>query len=125
MFEIATAPDLRRAAELLDQAAVFADQEWTQAVNARNERNQAVHYYSREAIKFSAGGHLWRVLHQNGEDYSFFNSMYAAASHNLPEGSLNKWNDQIDRRPEEIRQLFRNAAQRLREKADSVPENDP
>ena len=67
-----TPQELLRNAATLEKAAEFTNSQWCRNVNARNAAGQAVHYYSREAATFSAGGHIMRALHQEAADYSRF-----------------------------------------------------
>ena len=111
---------MRRNADLLDRAAGFADQEWTQNCYARDAAGEKVDYLDPAAIQLCAAGHMLRTSHADGQRE--YGRLYAAVNRALLPGGpdLTAWNDAPGREPEEVRQLFRKAAARLRQKADEA-----
>ena len=103
-------------AALLEQAAEFPDESWTQGAYARDEQNNPVHWDHPSAVRFCAAGRLFKVT----EKLSDSPDLYYAVAHKLPGYPLNLggWNDHPRRTPEQVRQLFRKTAARLREQGE-------
>ena len=101
-------------AALLEKAAEFPDESWTQGSYARDEENNPVHWDSPEAVKYCAAGRLFKVT----EELRDSPDLYYAVAHKLPGSyklNLGGWNDHPSRTPEQVRKLFRQTATRLRE----------
>lgn len=116
-----TPAEMLSNAELLEPAAEFPDHEWTRQSYARNAEGEKVDYRSTDAVKFSAVGRLMRVSHDAGQPGS--GRRYAAINRELIPGGpdLTTWNDAPKRNQEQVRRLFRRAAQRLRQQAAASP----
>ena len=100
--------------EILTAAADFADHEWTQLTYGRAaDGTPAQNFLSGQTVQFCADGHLLRAVERiGGRDFAT-GPLYAALAPGLPEDQdLVRWNDTPGRRPEEVRQLFREAAVR-------------
>ena len=100
--------------EILATAADFADHEWTQLTYGRSaDGTPAQNFLSGQTIQFCADGHLLRAVERIGGWNFAMGPLYAALAPGLPEDQdLVRWNDTPGRRPEEVRQLFREAAAR-------------
>ena len=109
---------LQKNAQLLEKAAQFQDCQWTQGAYARGVDEAEVDHRSPAAHCFCAMGHLLRAAHQArlGQGGGF--QLYDLVAQELPAGygrsDLARWNDEPGRQPEEVRQLMRQAAARLR-----------
>ena len=104
-------PYLQIAAQLR-QAANFDDPEWTRGRNAQTKAAQAVDPGSPEAVQFCAQGLLLRIARRTPEPG--FAALTAAVREVLPAPytALYAWNDQQERTPQQVRELFLKAAQR-------------
>lgn len=102
-------------ARLLDQAAQFADSQWTQGCYARNAQGAAVHWDDPGAVQFCASGRLFKTT----QNLKSSPDLYHAVAESLPgyRGNLGGWNDVPGRTPEQVRQLFRQTAAALWEKS--------
>ena len=111
---------MRQHAEILEQAAQFQDDEWLQGGYAQNAAGEKVDYADPTAVRRCAAGHMLRAgaaAHQLSSG-----RLYAAVNRELLPGGpdLTAWNDQPGRQPEQVRQLFRKAARRLRQEAEKA-----
>ena len=112
--------DLTFQADLLELAAQFHDKRWTQGAISRNAKDEEVHMRDATQAKWCASGHLHKIvlqrgLHNSGLDFA----LLLAVERQLPPEyqTLPEWNDAPGREPEEVRELFRKAAARLRQRA--------
>ena len=105
-------------ADLLDQAARFADDQWTQGCYARNAQDEAVHWNDPDAVQHCAAGRLFKVT----QDLRSSPDLYHEVAKNLPgyRGNLGGWNDVPGRTPEQVRRLFRQTAAALRKTAEET-----
>lgn len=102
-------------ADLLEQAARFADRQWTQNCYARNALGNAIPWQDRAAVQFCAAGRLFKTAPKV--------DLYGPVAEHIPgcAANLNKWNDAPGRTPEQVRRLFRQTAAALREEAAAAP----
>ena len=109
---------LQKNAALLEKASQFQDHQWTQGVYARGIDGQAVDHRSPAAHCLCAMGHLMRAAHNAGLGQGGGFQLYDLVAKELPGdchiSELARWNDELGRRPEEVRQLMRQAAAKLR-----------
>ena len=107
-------PYLSIAAQLRS-AARFADREWSRGINAQTQAALAVDPGHPAAVQFCAQGFLLREARRNPEPG--FAALAAAVKAVLPAPytALYAWNDQPERTPQQVRQLFLKAA-RLQER---------
>ena len=117
-------PYLQIAAQLR-QAANFDDQEWTRGINAQTKTAQAVDPGSPEAVQFCAQGLLLRLARRDPEPG--FAALTAAVREVLPASytALYAWNDQPERTPQQVRELFLKAAQRQERRHQRLPRHAP
>lgn len=115
-----TSAELQAAANLVRQAAQFPDHEWLQGPRAVDAQGQPVAPDSPAAVQFCACGLLQRQMAQ-APFISHIRPVMPAITlcvpPEVPYRSLGKWNDAKGRRPEEVRELFRQAAELLEDQA--------
>ena len=107
-------------AQLLEAAARFEDREWTQGAYARDAEGCHVPYSHPQARQFCASGRLMRIRHEApaaAEQVSGLRLLQEILGEIPGEKDLMAWNDRPNRQPEEVRQLFRQAAARVRERS--------
>ena len=97
--------------EILQTAAAFQDHEWTQHAHGRDANGEpSLNFLEGTTIQFCAEGHLLRAVKKHAATDFSLKPMYAALDDLLPEpADLIEWNDAPERRPEEVRELFRQA----------------
>lgn len=107
--------DREAQARVLEQAASFADDQWTQLALAVDRKGQPVNPASNQAVAFCAVAHLDRAIAAAGLHFPD-GAIVDAVLAELPADTAcpATWNDRPGRTPEEIRQIFRRAAARLR-----------
>ena len=116
-LSLETYPTPELLARLLEQAAAFPHNTWIQGSEAQDAAGQAVYPFQESAIKFCAIGRLNRVCHQQRAPDPVRTALARALLTALPPGAgdLQLWNDQPERTPQEVRELFQQAAARIRE----------
>ena len=115
----AETPVPEQAAQVLEQAARFTDDQWLQNLFAVDSHGQEVHAINPAAIRRCAVGHLTKAIADTGyydREARIFHALRDSMAAPEP---LSHWNDQPGRTPEEVRQLFRAAARSLRNKEPS------
>ena len=105
-------------ARVLEQAASFTDDQWTQLALAVDKNGKLVKPTSARVAARCAVAHLDAALEAAGPNFPEGEILEAVlaelpADTNCPA----TWNDRPGRTPEEVRQLFRRAAARLRSQA--------
>ena len=106
-----------QAAQVLEQAARFTDDQWLQNLFAVDSHGQEVHAIDSAAIRRCAVGHLTKAIADAGyydREARIFHALRDSMTTPEP---LSHWNDQPGRTAGEVRQLFRAAARRLRKHA--------
>ena len=117
-------PYLQIAAQLRS-AANFDDQEGTRGINAQTKAALAVDPGPPEALQFCAQGFLLREARKNPEPG--FAALAAAVREVLPANGnpLYAWNDQPERTPQQVRELFLKAAQQQERRHQSLQRHAP
>ena len=113
----ANQPLAETLAQLLEAAARFEDREWTQGAYARDPEGCHIPYSHPRAVQFCASGRLMRIRHENpaaADQVSGFRLLQEILYEIPGEKDLMAWNDRPTRQPEQVRQLFRQAAARVR-----------
>lgn len=107
----------RAAAALLRAAAAFTDDQWCQGDLAQDASGRETRLDSANIARRCARGQLRRALQQDHRP--ILEVIAAMAVNDLlpPNRDLTAWNDQPGRRPEEVRRLFRKAAEELEQEA--------
>ena len=113
------------SAELLRQAAAFADPEWGQGGNAVDAQGRPADPGSPEAVRRCAQGLLLREIRRRPQLH--YGNLFPAVQANLPPPAdhLPEWNDQPGRKPAEVRALFQRAAAWLEDRERTRPPEDP
>ena len=102
---------------LLEQAAAFPHDTWIQRVEARDAAGRECYPFQQKAVKFCALGRLNRVCQRAQAVDPIRAALSRAISAVLPAAAGNnlaRWNDHPDRTPQEVQELFQQAAARLR-----------
>lgn len=108
-----TSAELQAAANLVRQAAQFPDHEWLQGPRSVDAQGQPVAPDSPAAVQFCACGLLQRQMAQAAlfrHTLPIMPAITVTVPPDIPYRSLGQWNDAAGRRPEEVRELFRQAA---------------
>ena len=106
-------------AALLEKAAEFPDEDWTQGCYAQDSQGDPVPWEAPEAVKHCAAGMLFKTAADHRPEDNPYGTgaplYYEVNESLLGQGTLHTWNDHPDRKPEQVRRLFRKTAARLRE----------
>ena len=109
---------LQKNAAILEKAAQFADHQWTQGSYARGVNNEEVDHRSPAARCFCLMGHLMRAAHNarlgQGGGFQLQDLVAKELPADYAPSGLARWNDEPGRQPEEVRQILRQAAAKLR-----------
>ena len=117
-----TPPERYRAARLLEQAAEFADHEWTQGAKARTAQGHAIPYLpdmdygAHPPARLCAMGHIERVTGEKVLSGPLSRRLAAAVTREV-KNCIPDWNDLPATTPEQVRQAFHQAAARLYKEA--------
>ena len=116
-LSLTTYPEPELLARLLEQAAAFPHDTWIQGSEARDANGRECYPFQEEAVSFCAIGRLNRICHQQRAGDSIRTALARALLTALPPGAgdLQLWNNQQERTPQEVRELFQQAAARVRE----------
>lgn len=108
-----TSAELQAAAFLVRKAAQFPDHEWLQGPRAVDQHGRPVPPDLPEAVRFCACGLLQRQMAQAAlfrHTLPIMPAITVTVPPDIPYRRLGQWNDAKGRRPEEVRELFRQAA---------------
>ena len=111
----AETPVPEQAARVLEQAARFTNDQWLQNLFAVDSHGREVHAINPAATRRCAVGHLTKAIADTGyhdREARIFHALRESMTDPEP---LSHWNDQPGRTPTEVRQLFLQAARRLRQ----------
>lgn len=110
----ASPQEMYELARRIEQAGNFPDQEWTQGATSKDQNGFTVAFHSANAVTYCAIGQL----HRHAADAYQGDTMVSAVEEILPLNTqIAVWNDEPTRKPEQVRQLFQEAAAKLYRKA--------